>query len=63
MAYRCQICDKTVAHGFNVSHSKRHTKRIWRPNVQRVRARVNGETRHIYVCTRCLKAGKVERAL
>jgi large subunit ribosomal protein L28 len=61
MAYRCDICAKTVAHGYNVSHSNRHTKRIWRPNIQRVRARVNGEVRRLYVCTSCLKSGRVDR--
>ena len=63
VAYRCEICDKHVVHGFRVSHSNRHTKRVWRPNIQRVRARVNGRTVRMYVCTSCLKAGKVERAI
>jgi large subunit ribosomal protein L28 len=63
MAYRCEICNKTVAHGNRVSHSNRHTKRIWRPNIQRVRARVDGRVRRLYVCTSCLKSGRVDRSL
>ncbi|HEX6330544.1 MAG TPA: 50S ribosomal protein L28, partial [Actinomycetota bacterium] len=44
------------------SHSHRRTSRRWDPNVQRVRAMVNGTPRRVYVCTSCLKAGKVQRA-
>jgi large subunit ribosomal protein L28 len=40
----------------------RHTKRTWKPNLQRVRALVNGSPKRIYVCTSCLKAGKVRKA-
>jgi large subunit ribosomal protein L28 len=39
------------------------TKRIWSPNLQRVRAVVNGQTKKIDVCTRCLRSGLVKRAL
>lgn len=58
----CQICEKGTMSGHNVSHSKRRTNRIWAPNTQRVRVVVNGTTCHKYVCTRCLRSGKVERA-
>jgi large subunit ribosomal protein L28 len=39
------------------------TKRRFEPNLQRVRILVNGTPRRSYVCTRCLKAGKVQKAL
>jgi large subunit ribosomal protein L28 len=45
----------------NVSHSHRRTKRRWDPNIQRVRAVVNGSNRHINVCTSCIRAGKVTK--
>jgi large subunit ribosomal protein L28 len=44
-----------------VSHSNIKTKRTWKPNIQHVRAIVNGTSCHIYVCTRCLRSGKVQR--
>ena len=44
-----------------VSHSHRRTKRRWNPNIQRVRAQVNGATKRMNVCTSCIKAGKVEK--
>lgn len=63
MAGQCDICGKTMSIGNAVSHSHRKTKRAWAPNLQRVRAVVNGETKKINVCTRCLRSGRVNRAL
>jgi large subunit ribosomal protein L28 len=45
-----------------VSHSHRRTKRRWNPNIQRVRARVNGSTKRLNVCTGCIKSGKIVKA-
>ncbi|HBT46359.1 MAG TPA: 50S ribosomal protein L28 [Peptococcaceae bacterium] len=59
----CSICGKKSVVGNQISHSNIKTKRQWRPNLQRVRAVVNGTRRRIYVCTRCLRSGKVQRAL
>jgi large subunit ribosomal protein L28 len=39
------------------------TKRRFDPNLQRVRVVLNGKAQRAYVCTRCLKAGKVEKAV
>lgn len=61
MAYKCQICEKKSVHGNAVSHSKVATKRTWKPNIQRVRAIVDGAPQRVYVCTRCLRSGKVQR--
>jgi large subunit ribosomal protein L28 len=46
-----------------VSHSHRRTKRRWNPNIQRVRAIVDGSPKRLYVCTSCIKAGKVQKAV
>ena len=61
MAANCEICDKGPGFGNNVSHSQVKTRRRWNPNIQRVRALVNGSPKRLHVCTSCLKAGKVER--
>jgi large subunit ribosomal protein L28 len=45
-----------VSHAHNVSTQKRHL------NIQRVRAMIHGAPRRIYVCTRCLRSGKVQKA-
>lgn len=63
MARVCEVCGKTVRSGHLVSHSNIKTKRRFSPNVQRVRALVNGSPRQITVCTRCLRSNKVQRAI
>jgi large subunit ribosomal protein L28 len=45
----------------SVSHSHRRTKRRWNPNIQRIRALINGSPKRINVCTSCIKAGKVQK--
>ena len=59
----CEVCQKGAMSGHNVSHSNRKSNRVWLPNTQRVRVTVGGTVRHMNVCTRCLRSGKVERAL
>lgn len=63
MANICEVCNKGMVSGFNVSHSHLKTKRAWKPNIQRVRALVNGEVKRVNVCTRCLRSGKIQRAI
>ena len=60
---KCQFCDKDMAFGIKVSHSHRRSNRTWKPNVKRVKAIVDGTPTHVYVCTRCLRSGKVTRAV
>jgi large subunit ribosomal protein L28 len=63
MAKRCEVCGKDPATGNAVSHSHILNKRRWLPNIQKVRANINGTVKRINVCTRCLKSGKVKRAI
>ncbi|PKM47666.1 MAG: 50S ribosomal protein L28 [Firmicutes bacterium HGW-Firmicutes-8] len=60
---KCEICGKGVSTGIQVSHSHIRTKRTWSPNIQKVRAMVNGTPIRLNVCTRCLRSGKVTRAV
>lgn len=60
---KCDICGKGVSVGIKLSHSHIRTKRTWSPNIQKVRALVNGTPKRINVCTRCLRSGKVTRAV
>jgi len=59
----CSVCGKGPGFGQSRSHSMVATKRRFNPNLQRVRILVAGAPRRAYVCTRCLKAGKVEKAV
>ncbi|MGH2682573.1 MAG: 50S ribosomal protein L28 [Actinomycetota bacterium] len=63
MAAVCDICGRKPGFGMQVSHSHRRSNRRWQPNIQRVRAIVNGAPRRLHVCAKCLKAGKVQRAV
>jgi large subunit ribosomal protein L28 len=62
MAKVCHSCGKKPAFGHSRSHSMVATKRRFNPNLQRVRIDDRGTPRRVYVCTRCLKAGKVVKA-
>ena len=61
MARVCELCGKKPSTGNNVSHANNKTKRRFNPNLQRVRARVDGSVRRIRVCTRCIRSGKVTK--
>jgi len=61
MARICTLCGKRRSVGNTVSHSNNKTKRVWRPNLQNVRARVEGQVRRILVCTDCIHSGRVEK--
>ena len=52
---KCDLCEKTPLFGHNVSHSKRHTKRRWMPNIHPVTLVVDGKKKRMSLCTRCLR--------
>ncbi|MBK5096996.1 MAG: 50S ribosomal protein L28 [Gemmatimonadetes bacterium] len=62
MANFCYVCNKGPATGNRVSNANNRTKRRFMPNLQRVRIMENGRTLRVRICTRCLKAGKVQKA-
>jgi large subunit ribosomal protein L28 len=60
---KCDLCGKSPSFGNNVSHANNRSRKMWKPNVQRVKALVgNGTPRHINACTACLKSGRVVKA-
>jgi len=62
MAKRCEICGKGPVVGRTVSHAHNVGPRRFEPNLQTVKALINGATKRIRVCTRCLRGGKVTKA-
>ena len=63
MAKVCDICGKKPVSGNNISHAHNRTRRRWLPNLQQVRAQVNGRTKRMTVCTACLKSNRVMKAV
>jgi large subunit ribosomal protein L28 len=63
MPAQCEICGKQRQVANRVSHSNIKTKSLQRPNLQRVHISVGGMRRHLRVCTRCLRSGKVVKAI
>ena len=63
---KCEICEKTLAHGNKISitrsHVSRRSTRTWKPNLRSVKVMVDGQPKRIHVCAKCLRAGKVTRA-
>ncbi len=64
MARVCDVCGKRPVVGNNVSHANNKTKRIWYPNLKKIRAveKATGAVKHMKVCTRCLRSGVVQKA-
>ena len=61
MSRKCYITGKAPKTGNNVSHANNKTKRSWGVNIQKVRILVDGKPKRVYVSTRALKSGKVQR--
>jgi len=63
MSYKCALCGKGPVAGNSVSHSRRATKRVFKPNLSKQRILLAGKKTREYVCTICLKSGKVIKAI
>jgi large subunit ribosomal protein L28 len=61
MPKQCDVCGKETVIGRRISHAHNVSPRSWQPNLQRVRALVDGAPRRIWVCTRCLRSGRVQK--
>ncbi len=55
----CEVCGKGRQVGFNVSHAHNKTKKVWHPNIQKVKVFQNGGVKRINVCTRCIRSGLI----
>ncbi len=60
---KCAICGKGPNFGNSVSHANNKSRKVWKPNVQRVKTVNKGTVRRIRVCTQCIKSGRVSKAL
>ena len=62
MAKRCELCGKGPVVGRQHSHANNVSARRFEPNLQSVKAVINGGNKRIRVCTRCLRSNKVVKA-
>ncbi|MCP9440616.1 MAG: 50S ribosomal protein L28 [Nitrospira sp.] len=63
MAFQCEFCQKKPVFGNNVSHANNKTRRVFNPNLQTVRAVIDGAHKRVRVCTRCLRSGRIKKAV
>jgi large subunit ribosomal protein L28 len=63
MPRRCYVCGKGPIFGSSISHSHRVIKRKFLPNLQKMRILTEEGVKRVYVCSKCLKAGKVQKAV
>lgn len=61
MAKSCDVCGKTLDFGHHVTFAGNRNKRVRKPNLQHIRAIYQGKRQRLWVCTRCIKAGKVQK--
>lgn len=74
MSKKCIICGKKTIAGRTISRkglakkkggtgkkTTRVNKRKFLPNLQKLRTLVNGRVMSVYACTKCIKAGKVQK--
>jgi large subunit ribosomal protein L28 len=59
MSRICEICGKGPLSGNKVSHAKNRTRRVWRPNLIKVKTEVDGTTKTVKVCARCLRSDRI----
>lgn len=71
----CAICGKKALTGKSVvrkglakkkggtgSKIVRSNKRKFHPNLQKIRLLINGSPKRAYVCTKCIKKGRIKKA-
>ncbi len=63
MSKQCDVCGKTPLKAAKLTFSHKQIVKRQNPNLQEVKAIINGETKRIKVCTSCLRAGKVQKAV
>jgi large subunit ribosomal protein L28 len=56
MAKTCDVCGKHPVSGSTISHAHNVNKRIFFPNLRTIKSKVNGTSKRIKICMKCLKA-------
>ena len=61
MSRTCQICGKRTITGNSVSHAKNRTRRVWKPNLKKVKTEIQGTTLTVKICARCLRSDYITK--
>lgn len=62
MLIHCIICGKKATSGNLISHSHKASKKRFHANLQKLNIMLNGKKTKTYVCTNCIKSGKITKA-
>lgn len=63
MSRKCTVCGKGPMVGNSVSHAHNQSKRRWLPNLQKIKFQESGKVRSAYVCTSCIRSGKITKVI
>ena len=63
MPMQCYVCEKGPMFGHTISHAHNIRSRKFYPNLQSIKIIENGDVKRVRVCTRCLRSGKVQKAV
>ncbi len=63
MSSKCFVCGKGAMVGNHVSHSHKKTKRVFKPNIHKIKAEIGGKVKKINICSRCFRANKVKKVV
>jgi large subunit ribosomal protein L28 len=55
---KCDSCRKGIMYGHNVSHAKNRTRKIFKPNLHNAKLVINGVSKTLKLCTKCLRIFK-----
>lgn len=55
MAFKCDNCGKSQMLGHRVSHAKNRTNHAFKPNIQKKRIMVDGQSMRVKLCANCIK--------
>ena len=60
---KCDLTGKGKQYGSNVSFSQRHTKKVWKPNIQTKRLMVDGKKVTMKLSTQAIRTLKKKNLL
>jgi large subunit ribosomal protein L28 len=63
MPMQCYVCDKGPIFGRKISHAHNVSSRKFYPNLQNVKIIEKGTVKRVRICTRCLRSGRIQKAV